>query len=59
MEGTSKRPPARGNRKRRPLAFPVEFRLRIVKLHLEEGYRPQLIAEQFGIRAVDPIVWTA
>lgn len=31
------------------MAFPVEFRLRIVKLYLEEGYRPKLLVEQFGI----------
>jgi hypothetical protein len=34
MASTSKRPAARAKRKSRPLAFPVEFRLRIVKLHL-------------------------
>jgi len=49
MASTSKRPAARAKRKSRPLAFPVEFRLRIVKLHLEEGYGHKLIAEQFGI----------
>ncbi len=42
-------PAARAKRKSRPLAFPLEFRLRIVKLHLEEGYSHKLIAEQFGI----------
>lgn len=49
MASTSKRPAARAKRKSRPLAFPVEFRLRIVKLQLEEGYSHKLIAEQFGI----------
>jgi len=49
MASTSKRPAARAKRKSRPLAFPVEFRLRIVKLHLEEGYSHKLIVEQFGI----------
>jgi transposase-like protein len=29
--------------------FPVEFRLRIVKLYLEEEYSPKLLLEQFGI----------
>jgi transposase len=27
----------------------VEFRLRIVKLYLEEGYSPKPLVEQFGI----------
>jgi transposase InsO family protein len=31
------------------MAFPVEFRLRIVKLYQEEGYSPKLLVEQFGI----------
>ena len=49
MARTSKRPATRAKRKSRPLAFPVEFRLRIVKLYLEEGYSPKLLVEQFGI----------
>jgi transposase InsO family protein len=49
MANTFKRPAGRAKRKHRPKAFPPEFRLRIVKLHLEEGYRHKLIAEQFGI----------
>jgi transposase-like protein len=40
MANTSKSPATRAKRKSRPLAFPLEFRLRIVKLYLEEGYRP-------------------
>ncbi|WP_319404499.1 helix-turn-helix domain-containing protein [uncultured Desulfosarcina sp.] len=42
---------AGGDRKRssRTLAYPVEFRLRIVKLFLEEGYSASLINEEFGI----------
>jgi transposase len=31
------------------MAFPVEFRLRIVKLYLKEGYSPKLLVAQFGI----------
>ena len=31
------------------LAYPVEFRLRIVKLFLEEGYSARLLVEEFGI----------
>jgi transposase InsO family protein len=41
---------AGGDRKRsRTHAYPVEFRLRIVKLFLEEGYSVALISEEFGI----------
>ena len=49
MASTSKRPATRTKQKSRPLAFPVEFRLRIVKLYLEEGYSRKLLVEQFGI----------
>ena len=51
MARTSKSPATRGKRKSRTLAFPVEFRLRIVELYLEEGYSPKLLVEQFGIVA--------
>jgi len=49
MANRSKSPASRGKRKVRTLAFPVEFRLRIVKLFLEEGYSARLLVEQFGI----------
>lgn len=49
MASTSKRPSARGKRKSRSLAFPVKFRLRIAKLHLQEGYSHKLIGDKFGI----------
>ena len=49
MANTSKKPAARAKRKVRTLAFPVEFRLRIVKLFLEEGYSARLLVEQFEI----------
>ena len=49
MARTSKSPATRAKRKSRPLAFPVEFRLRIVKLYLEEGYSRKLLVEQSGI----------
>jgi transposase len=49
MASTSKSPTTRAKRKNRTLAFPVEFRLRIVKLYLEEGYSPKLLVEQLGI----------
>jgi transposase-like protein len=46
---STKSPATRAKGKSLSLAFPVEFRLRIVKLYLEEGYRPKLLVEQFGI----------
>jgi transposase InsO family protein len=49
MASTSKSPATRRKPKARSMAFPVEFRLRIVKLYLEEGYSPKLLVEQFGI----------
>jgi transposase InsO family protein len=32
-----------------PHWYPVEFRLRMVRLHLEEGYGKPLLSEQFGV----------
>lgn len=49
MRKKTKSPATRNKKKPRTLAFPVEFRLRVVKLFLEEGYGTKLIAEQFGI----------
>jgi transposase len=49
MASTSKSCATRAKRKARLLAYQVEFRLRIVKLYLEEGYGPKLLIEQFGI----------
>ena len=47
---TQHKKPATGAKKgARTLAYPVEFRLRIVKLFLEEGYSAGLLCEQFGI----------
>ncbi len=40
--GTKKKVP------RRTGSYPVEFRLQLVKLHLEEGYRIVMLAEEFG-----------
>jgi len=33
---------------RRAGSFPAEFRIRVVKLFLEEGYSAGMIAEEFG-----------
>ena len=49
--GTSrkKRPKKKGKSGRRTTPFPFEFRLKVVKLYLEDGYPATLIAQQFGI----------
>jgi transposase len=39
----------RGKKLARTHAFPFEFRLKVVRLHLEEGYSRPLPAEQFSI----------
>ena len=40
---------SRAKRTPRTLAYPVEFRLRMVRLHLEEGYSKIFLLEQFGV----------
>ena len=49
MTRTLRRPATGVKGKSRSSAFPVEFRMRIVKLYLEEGYTAKLLVEQFGI----------
>jgi transposase-like protein len=49
MKTQPKRGATGAKRGARTLAYPVEFRLRIVKLFLEEGYSTGLLCEQFGI----------
>jgi transposase-like protein len=49
MAKISKRPASRTKHRNRPIAFPVEFRLRIVNPYLEEGYNPKLLVGQFGV----------
>jgi len=36
---------------RRTLAYPVEFRLRMIRLYLEEGYSTGVLKEEFGVSA--------
>jgi transposase-like protein len=43
------REPGGVKRAYRTLAYPVEFRLRMVRLFLEEGYSTTLLCEQFGV----------
>ena len=49
MTKKKKKRSSRRKRGTRTWAYPVEFRLRIVKLSLEEGYSTALLSEQFGI----------
>ena len=49
MKMKKKKRSAGGKKGSRTWAYPVEFRLRIVKLFLEEGYSASLLSEQFGI----------
>ena len=51
MEKKSKRSATGAKRRSRSLAYPVEFRLRVVRLFLEEEYSTAVLCEQFGISA--------
>jgi transposase InsO family protein len=51
MKTKSKRLAAGAKRQARTLAYPVEFRLRMVKLFVEERYSAGLLREQFGVSA--------
>ena len=42
---------SRAKKSVKPHAYPVEFRLRMVRLFLEEGYSKALLCEQFGVSA--------
>ena len=49
MTRKKKRRSARGKKGSRVWAYPTEFRLKVVRLFLEEEYSASLLAEQFGI----------
>ena len=49
MKTKKKKRSAGGKKGSRTWAYPVEFRLRIVTLLLEEGHSAPLLSEQFGI----------
>jgi len=49
MKKKKKRSSPRAKKAARTLAYSVEFRLRMVRLFLEEGYSTALIREQFGV----------
>ncbi len=38
-----------GKAKRRPRAYPYEFRIKMVRLYLEEGYSATVLRDQFGV----------
>jgi len=39
-------------------AYPFEFRLRVVRLHLEDGYEATLLAQEFGISEYSVYRWS-
>jgi len=49
MKKKKKRGSAGGKKGSRVWAHPAEFRLKVVRLFMEEGYSASLLAEQFGI----------
>ena len=49
MTKKKKKRSSRRKKGTRTWAYPVEFRHRIVKLFLEEGYTTNLLSEQFGV----------
>jgi transposase-like protein len=49
MKKKKKKRSAGGKKGSRVWAYPTEFRLKVVRLFLEEGYSASLLAEQFGI----------
>ena len=51
MKKRTKRPASGSKRRARTLAYPREFRLRMVQLFLEEQYSTALLSEQFGVSA--------
>ena len=49
MKKKKKSPAESAKRSTKTWAYPVEFRLRMVRLFLEEGYSTTLLREQFGV----------
>ncbi len=49
MKKKTKKRTAGGKKRSRVWAYPAEFRLKVIRLFLEEGYSASLLAEQFGI----------
>ena len=63
MKTVKKKASLRGARKGRATrssrAYPYEFKLKVVQLHLQEGYSSILLGEQFGISASSVKRWSA
>ena len=38
--------------------YPIEFRLKVARLHAEDGHSTGLIADQFGISAYSVLRWS-
>ena len=54
-----KRIQSKGKKKGRRVApFPFEFRLRVAKLHLEDGYEARLLAQEFNISEYSVYRWS-
>src|SRR3974390_3895226 len=49
----------RGGPPRKRLIFSFEERLRAVKLHLEEGFTQEMVAQELGISSAAVYKWTA
>ena len=52
-----RKPKKKGKRGRSAKPYPFEFRLKVVKLYLEDGYPATLVAEQFGISDYSVYKW--
>ena len=52
-----KKPKRKGKTGRRAGPYPFELRLKVEKLHLEDGYAASLIAQQFGISNYSVYKW--
>ena len=56
---TKKKPKKKVRKRARTApAYPFEFRLRVVRLHLEDGYEARLLAQEFGISEYSVYRWS-
>jgi transposase-like protein len=56
---TKKKQRNKGRKKARTApAYPFEFRLRVVRLHLEDGYEATLLAQEFNISEYSVYRWS-
>ena len=54
VEKTIKRGPQRGSRQRR---YSFDEKLRAVKLHLEEGFKSELVCAETGVSGSSLVLW--